>query len=62
MIPLGQTLGLWQSLLMAGVLVVVSMAIAYGSAPSDADARGMEEMGVSDSVVSATARTPTNAG
>jgi short-chain fatty acids transporter len=51
-IPLGQTLGLWQSLLIAGVLVVVSVAICYGSAPSDADARGMQEMGVSDSVVS----------
>jgi len=45
-IPLGQTLGLWQSLLLAGSLIVVSMVICYHSAPSDADARGMKEMGV----------------
>jgi short-chain fatty acids transporter len=47
-IPLGQTLGLWQSLLIAATLIVVSMILCYLSAPSDADARGMKEMGVSD--------------
>jgi short-chain fatty acids transporter len=47
-IPLSQTLGLWQSLLIAGTLIVVSMALCYFSAPSDADARGMKDMGVSD--------------
>ena len=45
-IPLSQTLGLWQSLLVAGSLIVVSMVICYYSAPGDADARGMKEMGV----------------
>jgi short-chain fatty acids transporter len=45
-IPLGQTLGLWQSLLVAATLVVVSMAIAYYSAPGVREARGMEEMGI----------------
>src|SRR6187399_3626827 len=45
-IPLGQTLGLWQSLLVAGAIIVVSMALCYLSAPSDEDARGMAEMGV----------------
>ena len=45
-IPLGQTLGLWQSLVVAGVLLGVSMAIAYYSAPAKAQARGMEQMGV----------------
>jgi short-chain fatty acids transporter len=45
-IPLSQTLGLWQSLLIAGLLIVVSMLISYYSAPPAADARGMEEMGV----------------
>jgi short-chain fatty acids transporter len=45
-IPLGQTLGLWQSLLVAAVLLGVSMAIAYYSAPAKAQARGMEQMGV----------------
>src|SRR5262249_8456526 len=47
-IPLSQTLGLWQSLLIAATLIVVSMMLCYYSAPSDADARGMKEMGVSD--------------
>jgi short-chain fatty acids transporter len=45
-IPLSQTLGLWQSLLIAGLLIVVSMGISYYSAPPAAHARGMEEMGV----------------
>jgi short-chain fatty acids transporter len=45
-IPLGQTLGLWQSLLVAGLLIVVSMAIAYFSAPAKAQARSMADMGV----------------
>jgi len=45
-IPLSQTLGLWQSLIVAGLLIVVSMAICYYSAPADADARGMKDMGV----------------
>ena len=45
-IPLSQTLGLWQSLFMAAVLIAISMAIAFYSAPGDAQARGMEQMGV----------------
>src|SRR6187399_2504213 len=45
-IPLGQTLGLWQSMAIAAALILVSMAICYYSAPADADARGMAEMGV----------------
>lgn len=45
-IPLSQTLGLWQSMLIAAVLVVVSMAIAYYSAPAAEDARNMAHMGV----------------
>src|SRR5215510_1056348 len=44
-IPLGQTLGLWQSLLIAASLIVVSMAICYYSAPGDAQARDIEAMG-----------------
>jgi short-chain fatty acids transporter len=46
-IPLGQTLGLWQSLLIAGLLIVVSMAVSYYSAPSQAHAKSMADMGVS---------------
>lgn len=45
-IPLSQTLGLWQSLLMAAVLIMISMAIAYSSAPGSAQARSMTDMGV----------------
>jgi short-chain fatty acids transporter len=45
-IPLGQTLGLWQSLLIAGLLIVVSMAVSYYSAPSQAHAKSMADMGV----------------
>src|SRR6185503_18486383 len=45
-IPLSQTLGLWQSLAVAAAIILASMAICYYSAPSDADARGMAEMGV----------------
>jgi short-chain fatty acids transporter len=45
-IPLKDTLGLWQSMLTAAILIVVSMAISFYSHPEPAQARGMEEMGV----------------
>ena len=45
-IPLSQTLGLWQSLFMAAVLIVISMAICYFSAPAPGQARSMQDMGV----------------
>lgn len=45
-IPLSQTLGLWQSLLIAGLLIVVSMAIAFYSAPAESQAKSMSDMGV----------------
>jgi short-chain fatty acids transporter len=45
-IPLSQTLGLWQSLTIAGALILVSMALCYYSAPGDAEAKGMAAMGV----------------
>ena len=45
-IPLSQTLGLWQSLLIAGLLIVVSMGVSFFSAPPASRARGMQEMGV----------------
>ena len=45
-IPLSQTIGLWQSLLIAAALILVSMGICYYSAPGDAEAHGMREMGV----------------
>ena len=45
-IPLTQTIFLWQNLVTAFVLVAMSIAIAYYSAPRDADARTAREMGV----------------
>jgi short-chain fatty acids transporter len=45
-IPLGNTLGLWQSLTIALAIIIVSTLVAYYAAPAAADARGMTEMGV----------------
>ena len=45
-IPLNQTIGLWQSLVVAAALIVVSMFVAYYSAPSAAQAKSMADMGV----------------
>ena len=61
-IPLGQTLGLWQSLTVAAVLLGVSMAIAYYSAPATAQARGMEQMGVAYEPPVTESNTPSRPG
>jgi short-chain fatty acids transporter len=45
-IPLTQTVFLWQSLLVAVVLIAVSVAIAFLTAPSEASARTAEAMGI----------------
>ena len=45
-IPIDQTLGLWQGLFIAGVLIVVSMIISYYSHPAAAQARTMTDMGI----------------
>jgi short-chain fatty acids transporter len=45
-IPLSQTIFLWQSALMAAVLVALSVTIAYVSCPSKEAARTAEHMGV----------------
>jgi short-chain fatty acids transporter len=45
-IPLTQTLGLWQSLFVAALLAAVSYAICYYSAPGMAQARSMSDMAV----------------
>lgn len=45
-IPLKQTLFLWQSVVMALALVVVSVVIAYASAPSAAKAKTAEDYGI----------------
>lgn len=46
-IPIDQTLGLWQGMLIAVVLIIVSMAISYYSHPADGQARTMADMGIS---------------
>ena len=45
-IPLSQTLLLWQSLLVAALIIVASMLVSFYSAPAPEHAKGMEEMGV----------------
>jgi short-chain fatty acids transporter len=45
-IPFGETIFLWQSLLLTAVLVAVSLAIAWLSAPTGAQARTAAELGV----------------
>ena len=45
-IPLDQTLGLWQSLFVAAVLMLASMAIAYYSTPDAGHAKTMRDMDV----------------
>jgi len=45
-IPLSQTIFLWQSLLLAAILVALSVAVAYFSCPSPAQAKTAEAMGV----------------
>jgi short-chain fatty acids transporter len=46
LIPLAQTLFLWQSILTAVVLIVISVAVAYWSAPSAEKARTAEDYGI----------------
>jgi short-chain fatty acids transporter len=45
-IPIDQTLGLWQGMLIAGILILVSMVIAYYSHPAPGQARTMGDMGI----------------
>jgi short-chain fatty acids transporter len=47
-IPLTQTIFLWQNAVMAAVLIVVSVVIAWASAPTEADARPMPPSAVRD--------------
>ena len=61
-IPLGQTLLLWQSMLTAAVIVVLSMVIAYYSAPVASQARTMADMGVDYQPVVVQKETPEKPG
>jgi short-chain fatty acids transporter len=57
-IPLRDTVFLWQSLVMAGVLVAVSVAVAYFSCPTAEHARTAEMMGVRFEPIEVEADTP----
>jgi short-chain fatty acids transporter len=61
-IPLQQTIGLWQSMLAAVILIIVSVVIAYYSAPDARDARSIEDMGVAVTDVARDAQRPTRPG
>jgi short-chain fatty acids transporter len=61
-IPLSQTIGLWQSVLIAAVLTLVSMAVCYYSAPGFKQARGMDDMGVRYEPVSTVVEKPAKPG
>ncbi len=50
-IPLRQTLFLWESITMAAVLILVSVAIAYFSAPSPENARTAEYFGLGSATI-----------
>jgi short-chain fatty acids transporter len=61
-IPLRQTIGLWQSQASALILIVVSMAIAYYSTPAAKDARSIADMGVTIPPVTAAPMRPARPG
>ncbi len=61
-IPLSQTLGLWQSMATAAALLVVSVTIAYSSAPAPEQARSMSDMGVTYEEATAPAGKPSRPG
>jgi short-chain fatty acids transporter len=61
-IPLRQTIGLWQSQAMAAILIVISMAIAYYSTPDQRDARSIDDMGVTIPSVAPPSGRPTRPG
>jgi short-chain fatty acids transporter len=57
-IPLTQTIFLWQNLAMALVLIVVSVIVAYYSAPREEDARVLESGAAAVSAAEAQTQTP----
>lgn len=61
-IPFSQTLGLWQSLVIAAALLCVTTAIAYGSAPPDEHAKTAAELGAAYAPVSFSSQKPKRPG
>ena len=62
LIPLTQTLFLWQSIVTAAVLIVVSVLVAYWSAPSAEHARTAESYGIKYEAASREAGSQNQAG
>jgi short-chain fatty acids transporter len=60
-IPLTQTIFLWQNVVMAIVLIILSVAVAWLSAPSETDARTAAEMGVVFEPLTVETSTPSTA-
>lgn len=61
-IPLTQTIFLWQNIVVAIVLVTMSIVVAYFSAPRDADAKTAREMGVEFQALTAEVAAPKTPG
>jgi short-chain fatty acids transporter len=61
-IPLRDTLGLWQSMLVAAILIAVSMVVSFHSHPDPDQARSMEEMGVKYEAAAADSTKPERPG
>ena len=57
-IPLTQTIFMWQSLLMAAILIALSVAVAYFSCPSPEKAKTAEDMGITFEPLEVTAEAP----
>ncbi len=57
-IPLTQTIFLWQSLLTAALLIALSVAVAYFSCPSPQKAKTAEDMGITFEPLEVTAEKP----
>jgi len=62
LIPLTQTLFLWQSLALAGTLIAISVLVAYYSAPGAEQARGAEFFGVDLTPPDPTVEAPSKPG
>lgn len=62
LIPLTQTLFLWQGIATAAILIIISMAIAYWSAPSAEKARTAEYYGIEYKPINMTVEARTKPG
>jgi len=62
LIPLTQTLFLWQGLVTAAVVILVSVLVAYASAPSAENARPVASYGLNFKTASPARETATRPG